>query len=188
MWSRRVRRLRGRMSVRWAVHLLVADTSVNLVDRVELVGDEGHQGGGLVVRALRFENQRRHFLRLAKECLVRLEHSTICGHNLIQSALDNRELRGVAQSEHSHAKVDVEANSCGAGCRADRKLGRGGESARGGRHREEGQHLRWFCGHSALSTPWLLPKGDAISTPDARRLDSGAPRGACRCVGATVKV
>ena len=70
MWSRRVRRLRGRMSVRWAVHLLVADTSVssvNLVDRVELVADEGHQGGGLVVRALRFENQRRHFLRLAKD-------------------------------------------------------------------------------------------------------------------------
>ena len=32
---------------------------------------------------------------------------------------------------------------------------------------------------------------DAISTPDGqrlRRLDSGAPRGACRCVGATVKV
>ena len=62
--------MRGRMSMRWAVHLLVADTSVNLVDRVELVGDEGHQGGGLVVRALRFEKQRRHFLRLAKECLA----------------------------------------------------------------------------------------------------------------------
>ena len=161
-WSRRVCRLRGRwMSVRWVVHLLVGDASVNRVDRDAKVADEGLHLCGLFGRAIRLENQRRRSLRLVEVRLVWHELSTICVHKLIPGALDKRELREIA---HSKAEAGGVTNSSGAASRVAYRERCGGKG-RGEAHGSQGgQHGKGKRASGPCETAGLTNVEDVTRT------------------------